>query len=428
MSIFDKLIHQKDTYDREALEMLGSFIQQLDSKSGKSDPDKASRDMKYVRALQRTRLTAKNAAIHVSYEMTPQSFNFVNWKLDTDNQYKVRIPFYELDTQTVFFVNNKKRKTIKERQRIFAYVVWLISQRTQASCNCPNCGAVSTVEELLSGCPFCGTKFLMADLYPKISSFYTQKELDIDKHVKRDVAIVTILIAAAVFFFNFNDYMAVFNGTYTASDPTTMLLSLPITVGTGVVVGIMTANLAIAFRVFGKAISTSGLQRRTIRAGRILPGFIKKYEPSFSLDYFITKLVYLAQVMIYSDTYENCALYAGGPITNQCRNIIDARYRGFIDAHNCYEKNGFLYVDMSISMNNVYLNGSSVKRKNETFRMLLRKSATAEIDYGFSIHSINCRSCGGSFDAPKEKHCPFCGSDYSIDSYDWVVMDFKKKY
>ena len=136
MSIFDKLIHQKDTYDREALEMLGSFIQQLDSKSGKSDPDKASRDMKYVRALQRTRLTAKNAAIHVSYEMTPQSFNFVNWKLDTDNQYKVRIPFYELDTQTVFFVNNKKRKTIKERQRIYAYVVWLISQRTQASCNC----------------------------------------------------------------------------------------------------------------------------------------------------------------------------------------------------------------------------------------------------------------------------------------------------
>ena len=427
MSVFDKLIHQKDTYDREALEMLGSFIRQLDSKSGKTDPDKASRDLKYVRALQRTRLTSKHAAIRYSYNLTPQSFRFVNWKLDTDNRYKVRIPFYELDTQTVFSVNSRKKKTVKERQKIYAYAVRLTGQQTGAYYCCPNCGAVSKVEELLSGCPYCRTQYLMNDLYPKISSIYTQKELDIDKHVKRDVAVFTLLLTAITFFLNYHDYMAIFNGTYTASDPVTMLLSLPITVGVGVIVGILAANLAISFRLLFKAISTSGWHRKTLRAGRVLPDFIRRYEPSFSLDYFITKLIYLTQVMVYTENYANCALYAGEPMENRWDDLIDARYRGFVNVHNCFEQNGYVYVDVSISMDNVYLHGGRVKRRNEAFRMLLRKSATAETDYGFSIHSINCRSCAGSFDAAKEKRCPYCGSEYAIDSYDWVVVRFESE-
>ena len=117
LSVFDKLIHQKDTYDREALEMLGSFIRQLDSKSGKTDPDKASRDLKYVRALQRARLTSKHAAIRYSYNLTPQSFRFVNRKLDTDNRYKVRIPFYELDTQTVFPSTAERKRPLRKGRK-----------------------------------------------------------------------------------------------------------------------------------------------------------------------------------------------------------------------------------------------------------------------------------------------------------------------
>lgn len=425
MSVFDKLIHQKDAYDKESLKMLGEFIQQLDSRSGKEDPDKASRDLKYVRSLQRARLKRKNVVIKARYDLTSQSFNFVSWKFDTDNRYKVRIPFYELNTETDFLSNNKIRRTVKEKQNIFAYAVWLRGQRKNASYCCRNCGAVSTIEELLSGCSYCGTKFLMTDLYPKISSIYTQKELDIDKHFKSVVAVVTVFMTALTFILNYRDLMALFSGTYTGSDKTELILGIPIAIGAAIFLGVLLANLSLAFRKFEKMIVTSGLRRRTIKSGRILSEFMKKYEPSFSMDYFITKIVYFAQVMTYTENYENCALYAGQPMTNQWQDVIDARYRGFVDVHACYQQNGFIYVDVSISMNNIRLNGNSIKRKNETIRMLLRKSATAETDYGFSIHSINCRSCGGSFDAAKEKHCPYCGNDYVIDSYDWVVMDFK---
>ena len=43
-------------YDEQAKIMLDRFITQLDSQSGKADPDDASADLKYTRSLQRERL------------------------------------------------------------------------------------------------------------------------------------------------------------------------------------------------------------------------------------------------------------------------------------------------------------------------------------------------------------------------------------
>ena len=427
MSVFDKLIHQKDKYDNESLSMLGEFIRQLDRRSGKEDPDKASADMKYARALQRARLTSKSAAIYTEYDLTPETFRFVNWKLDTDTRYKVRIPFYELNAKTEVRVNNRRRKVMREKQKIYGYAVWLLGQRGKMSYCCPNCGGTSTVEELLGGCPYCSSRFLMSDLYPKISSIYTQKELNIKKHLRLNVLFFVLAFTALFFCLNAKEYISIFNGTYEGNKTFEMLAALVIVPFAGIFVGVLFANLAVAFRVLGKYISTSGLRGDTRTAGRQVPEFMRHYEPNFSLDYFITKLVGLTQVMIYTDDYKNCAVYAGEPMENKWRDIIDARYRGFPKINECRSENGYLYVDADVCMDDVYCLSGRLKRKNERFRLVLRKNASAETDYGFSIHAINCRSCGASFDATKQKHCPNCGNTYAIDSYDWVVVKFESR-
>ena len=38
-----------------------------------------------------------------------------------------------------------------------------------------------------------------------------------------------------------------------------------------------------------------------------------------------------------------------------------------------------------------------------------------------------CPNCGASFDATREKYCPYCHSPYHIQNYDWVVLKFDKK-
>ena len=294
MSVLDKMYYQKDIYDRKALEMFGEFIHQLDGESEKTDPDNASVDLKYTRTLQRARLKSKNAEIQTEYDFSAQPFSFVSWRLDSDNRYRVRIPFYELNTKTDFFLAHQRHKTVRERQKLFGYTVWLRGKKNNEVYCCPNCGAVSSVSALLEGCSYCGTKFLMEDLYPKITSFYTQKEVDVNKNVKVGPLVTAVLFVILGFILNFEDFLMVFRGTYDGPDmPFLMGFSLVTSFGAGLFLGYMLSSFQVA--------------------------------------------------------------------------------------------------------------------------MLVRKSAKARTDYGFSIHAIQCKACGGSFDATKEKHCPYCGNEYSID-------------
>ena len=35
---------------------------------------------------------------------------------------------------------------------------------------CPFCGAISQIRELMTGCPYCQTKFQISDLFPKVTT------------------------------------------------------------------------------------------------------------------------------------------------------------------------------------------------------------------------------------------------------------------
>lgn len=134
----------------------------------------------------------------------------------------------------------------------------------------------------------------MEDLYPKITSFYTQKEVDVNKNVKVGPLVTAVLFVILGFILNFKDFLMVFRGTYDGPDmPFLMGFSLVASFGAGLFLGYMLSSFQVA--------------------------------------------------------------------------------------------------------------------------MLVRKSAKARTDYGFSIHAIQCKACGGSFDATKEKHCPYCGNEYPID-------------
>ncbi|RHW02481.1 hypothetical protein DXA91_00120 [Clostridium sp. OF09-10] len=50
----------------------------------------------------------------------------------------------------------------------------------------PACGAVSQIKALFEGCPYCHTRFLMQDLYPKVANFYSIEDLSYSKEeIKR---------------------------------------------------------------------------------------------------------------------------------------------------------------------------------------------------------------------------------------------------
>lgn len=70
--------------------------------------------------------------------------------------------------------------------------------------------------------------------------------------------------------------------------------------------------------------------------------------------------------------------------------------------------------------------GSKIFKKNDIFRMKLCKDITKPEDYGFSIRKVQCRGCGGSFDASRIRYCPYCGREYDLKEDDWVVLDLEQ--
>lgn len=65
----------------------------------------------------------------------------------------------------------------------------LENQNSEVACSCPNCGAVSNVRELLNGCKNCKTRFIMDDLFPKVTNFYFVKTYSLaNKSTKKVLA------------------------------------------------------------------------------------------------------------------------------------------------------------------------------------------------------------------------------------------------
>ncbi len=67
-----------------------------------------------------------------------------------------------------------------------------------------------------------------------------------------------------------------------------------------------------------------------------------------------------------------------------------------------------------------YLNGK-ITRVHDVLKVVMRKNVTKPVDMRFKITSIHCPTCGGSFDATKNKICPYCSNVYRMEDIDWSV-------
>lgn len=418
---------EKD-YSGESRELLRKFVEELNSsdiREGKY-PELASEDLKYTAMLQGKRLNEKNADISYYYS-TENVLNGSAVKLDKDTNYVTRMPFYIADSKTEYSVGGKVRKREKMMKTMYANAIWLINQNKKETYSCPGCGAVSTVKELLSGCPFCHNRFLMSDLYPKITNYYDRNAKGTIDSTVLPFSLLGIIIVMCIYgYFYYGNAAAIFASADMSQKIVQGVILLAAAV-IGFLSGYILKALANIIFVLTYALVYLPSVIRLIRTKRKLPEFMRGFEKNFALDHFIGKLIYLIRMMVYSDDYENCAVYYGEPTENRCKDIIDMSYFGFVNAKNFYIENDYAYLDMDVRMYTYNCKGFRVTKKSEVFDLLIYKSIHAETDYGFSIHKIECRNCGGSFDATKEKFCPFCHSDYNLPDYDWVIKSFKRR-
>jgi len=154
---------------------------------------------------------------------------------------------------------------------------------------------------------------------------------------------------------------------------------------------------------------------------------MQQYTPEFSYEYFVGKAVSLLKMIIFADNPGELPYYDGSELQNTFSDIVDASFSGAVALKAFAVQEGNAYVTVDVYMEDFYEKKRRVYRRNDVYRMKLRKNIAQPVDFNFSIKKIHCKNCDVSFDATKIKNCPNCGTEYQVGDDDWVVLEVKKR-
>lgn len=314
---------------------------------------------------------------------------------------------------------------------------------------CPNCSNKGTYASFAAGCPSCGTKFKMDQIYPYVGFYYTYPELvNVNENrqqqnkLGRIVAKAFIITDSAVFALTFLFFMlygtviskifygaaAVDIGMGRVIGEALFAAFIAVLISSAIVgfislIAMMVQGLTFGAKFASNAAKTisEGIELNVaIKRKEEMQGALSKLMPGFSYEYLEGKVTSHLRTIAFTDDRMNLTIYTGKDPLTVLDSAVDIEYRGALEYLNSSVEDGILNVDLKAYTFVTYFRDGALIRNKETWKMRLARRIKAE-DPAFSIHVVNCESCGGSFDAAYVSSCPHCGRQYDASEDDWVV-------
>lgn len=391
------------------------------TKTGKL-PAYGDQDVNYSLELQRKRLLDKN--LRMEYDFVPRGL-FAggggmgrSWR---DARYLSTMEYRTCRLIRTFYRDREKIYE-KKQDSLFYQIITNVHNQDAAAGDlytCPSCGAVSRIGDLKKGCPYCGTFFAMKDLYPKVTNFFFIRDSGgTGQELKQSVAkIVVPCILAAIIGYTVYFYH---------SEQRQLLFSLLSGIPAGIILGGIAGYLLWAFLKLGSLFMEAGksipMLVNTAGSGKRFVSMMQRYSPEFSYEYFSDKVVSMLKMILFSENACDLPNYAGEPVDRLFSDIVDSSYTGAVALKRFHVQGNYCYVTVEVYLEDIYDRNGRLKSKKDTFRLELVRNISRPVDYRFSIKRIHCKSCGGSFDATKQRTCPNCHTKYEIEDDDWVVL------
>lgn len=394
-----------------------------------TEPRSGNQDIRYYLDLEEHRLKERNLSMKLnfkSYDQVTQGSKVMKnvplLNVLEFARYSHSINYQTVEKRVEYFRNGQS--AYRNKKDLTAYLTIIEPKEGNQNIGeetyiCPNCGAIAKIHVLEEeGCPHCRTKYLITDLFPKVTNYYFLENVTvsekIDKVVKRYIFAgigITYLIGIIYMLSTWGspDFVETLIGTLIGGTLIGAFL--------GYIVYIITMFVRIFHRV-GKAlpvnIGSAGSRSKITKK-------VSKFDPAFSYEYFEGKALSLARIIIFSSDVGNCVQYSGNGSNEEFREIININYRGGMNFVSLEQKGNVLEVNLQLYLTNTYDNGRKIKEKDEVIHMILHHNAEFKVAPDFSITKVECSSCGGSFDATRYQKCPYCDSPYDVSKDDWTV-------
>ena len=418
------MANQWSNESSDIFERFAAGIDDAVSKGGSLDC--ADRDLNYGIKLQHERL--EHYGITMKMDLTPRGLWTEGFKLGRfqgDDHFEFYKESRTCKKDESYYKNGRRLYRNVDNYKLSQTVTDFATEENPADrqYKCPSCGAVSTVAQLVAGCPYCGTKFKMSEFYPKITNYYFN--LDIGYKSGRTAKIckwsIPITFAAIISPFLLFSCSASLAEHRTASPWGIFMIGLILALIFG-----PTFGYCIAYWLDKLKYETN--DARSNKMSTIYKGsrtafkdYMEKLSQEYSYEYFADKTVALIKMLIYSDKPEELTFYNGPALDPSLQNILNVTSLGEVGITRMEVIGDYVVVNANVHLDDTYINGEQIRVVNDMFRVVMKKNITKPVNLGFNITSLHCPSCAGSYDATRTKICPHCGSANRIEDVDWAV-------
>lgn len=395
------------------------------SRTGKK-PRSGNQDIAYYLELQRQRLEehelsmeyqllepkAKEDQISGGKSMSPGRQN---------EKYISKVNFYKCRKRVSFYRGEDRVYTKQTKETMYVTTTDLKHQTVTGAevyC-CPECGAISTIGELREGCPYCQTRFLMSDLFPKVTDYSYMRDAFRAGSVNLSVRLCVIIGIIGA--------LALSLGSGMEPYWFLIIMQIGLAVGMGALLGYLANGLILLLVVLGKAFASLPRLIRNSSARSRIRGILTRIDPALTYEYFNNQLVSALKIILFARDRSNLAVYEGTDPHPEFDDIVETTSDGVIGLKDWRMENGYCTMTLDVPMDVVYDSGRRVREKREVFRVKVCRNTAYPEDPYFSIKKVLCRSCGGSFDATRERQCPYCHTVYDMKADSWVVTDVKRR-
>lgn len=294
------------------------------------------------------------------------------------------------------------------------------TQLTNITATCPNCGAVSPVAALEEGCRYCGTKFRITDLFPRVVNLFFMKLNSTTTNsviMKRTMSICML----AFFIFTFVAVLLSPAGFL----PAKLAGCFAVSIFCGGFLGIILTDLILLFSLFDRDGMKHVSAFKLYSSKAKIKNSMQQFDPKYSFDKFEGQIISLVKMAVFAEDPQNLACYHGTERDPRFSDILEMTYTNATCLKKSWMEGNILHLSLRTWWINYSEFNGKIYKTGDCIDLEVCTNVTVLEPPGFSITSVSCPCCGGSFDAVRQKVCPYCGSTYHMENEGWVITDMK---
>lgn len=329
---------------------------------------------------------------------------------------------YEEINRTLRFENSQGTVYERNVEQVMYEVIAHTPNDAQLShirITCPNCGALNRVETLEKGCPYCDTRFRMTELFPRVVNLYFLKSKS-SASMSGMMTRTTLFCMGVVFLVVFA-LMIGKDGVL----PAKLAVSFFAAGFGGGILGYFLAALRLLFSAFDR----DGMKHVSVfkwsSSKKKITNYMRRYDSNFSFDKFEGQVVALIRMAVFAEHPERLACYRGGQRDAGFDDILEMTYTNATCLKDMRMEGDILHMSLRTWWVNYSEHQGKVGKTGDCIDVELSRNVSAIEPPGFSITSVACPNCGGSFDAVRQKICPHCESEYHMENEGWVIDNMR---